>query len=120
MCRQPIAQQTDTEVEKHAVSPAAVDSDRQYVVVEAFFHHAGDLRLCGDLSALQTLQAEQWDGGNCERLHEGQVEVQGTLWQQDSDLFVCLISYHCHSLDWADGEAGWTSHARQIWIVTLR
>lgn len=59
VCRQPVAQQPGTAVEKYAVSPAAVDSDRQYVVVEAFFHHAGDLRLRGDLSALQTLQAEQ-------------------------------------------------------------
>lgn len=70
------AQQTGTEVEKYAVSPAAVHSDRQYVVVEAFFHHTGDLCLRGDLSALQTLQAEQRDGGNCERLHEGQAKFR--------------------------------------------
>lgn len=66
-------------MEKNAGSPAAVDSDGQDMVVEAFFHHAGDLTVHGDLSALQTLQAEQWDGGNAERLRRRQMGVQGTL-----------------------------------------
>lgn len=52
----------------NSVVPASVDSDRQNVVVEALFDQAEDLRLRGDLSALQTLQAEQRDGGNGEHL----------------------------------------------------
>lgn len=38
------------------------------MVVEALLDHVDDLRVHGDLSALQTLEAEQRDGGNCERL----------------------------------------------------
>lgn len=120
VCPQAASQLKDTAVQKNAVSPAAVDSDRQDVVVEAFFHHAGDLRLRGDLSAFQALQTEQWDGGNCKRLHGGQVGVQGPLWRKHGDFAVRLLPHHCHSLDWADGEAGWTSHAGQIRIIPLR
>lgn len=57
--------------------PAAVDSDRQNVVVEALLHHAEDLRLCGDLSALQALEAEQRDGGNCECLERERWRFRG-------------------------------------------
>lgn len=49
-------------------SPASVDSDRQDVVVKSLLHHADDLRLRGDLSALQALQAEQGDGRDWKRL----------------------------------------------------
>lgn len=56
-----------TDWEKHL--PAAVDSNREDVVVEALFHHAVDLCVCGDLPALKTLQTKQRDGGNCEHLH---------------------------------------------------
>lgn len=48
--------------------PASVDSDWENVVVEALFDHAVDLCVCGDLSALQTLEAKQRDGGNWECL----------------------------------------------------
>lgn len=69
------------------------------MVVEAFFHYADDLRLRGDLSALQALQAEQRDGGNRKRLRGGQGEVQGPLWQQESVLSARLRSHRCHSLE---------------------
>lgn len=38
--------------------PASVDSDRQDVVVETLCGQTAHLRVRGDLSALQTLQAE--------------------------------------------------------------
>lgn len=38
------------------------------MVVEALLNHVDDLCVRGDLSALQALEAEQRDGGNCERL----------------------------------------------------
>lgn len=38
------------------------------MVVEALLHHASDLRLRGDLAALQALQAEQGDGRHRKRL----------------------------------------------------
>lgn len=50
--------------------PAAVDSERQDMVVEAFFYHTQDLCVCGDLSALQTLKPEQRDGRNWEQLEK--------------------------------------------------
>lgn len=80
-------------MEESAGSPAAVDSDGQDVVVEAFFHHAADLTVHGDLSALQTLQAEQWDGGNRERLRRRQMGVQGTL--DNSMVLICMCVCVC-------------------------
>lgn len=58
------------------------------MVVEAFFHHAGDLTLHGDLSALQALQAEQRDGGNGEGLRGRQNGGHGTL--DNNMVFVCV------------------------------
>lgn len=49
-------------LQTHKRSPASVDPERQDVVVEALLHHADDLRLRGDLSALQALQTKQGDG----------------------------------------------------------
>lgn len=43
---------------------ATVDFDGEDVVVKSLFNHADDLRVCGDLSALQTLEAKQRDGRN--------------------------------------------------------
>lgn len=44
--------------EKKKKVPASVDSDRQDVVVETLCGQTAHLRVRGDLSALQTLQAE--------------------------------------------------------------
>lgn len=52
-----------------------MDLDRQDVVVEALLEQADDLGLRGDLSTLQTFEAEQRDGGNREHLHT-QMDVQ--------------------------------------------
>lgn len=62
---------TNSRGDKH--SPAAVDSERQNLVVEALFHHADDLILGGDLPALQALVSKQRDGGDGECL-EGRKE----------------------------------------------
>lgn len=58
--------QESEQARKHP--PASVDSERQDVVVEALLHHAEDLVLHGDLSALQALQTEQGDGRDRKRL----------------------------------------------------
>lgn len=57
--------------------PAAVDLDRQDVVVEAVLDQTGDLRLGGDLPALQTFESEQRHGRHRQRLHI-QEDVTGT------------------------------------------
>lgn len=59
---------------KIAHPPASVDSERQDLVVEALLHHAEDLVLSGDLSALQALQTEQRDGRDRKRLAGRKVE----------------------------------------------
>lgn len=81
----PAAKQTRANANMHTVrgqtlsgrgdkhSPAAVDSERQNLVVEALFRHADDLILGGDLSALQALVSKQRDGGDRECL-EGRKE----------------------------------------------
>lgn len=53
---------TNSREDKH--SPAAIDSERQNLVVEALFRHVDDLILGGDLSALQALVSKQRDGGD--------------------------------------------------------
>lgn len=67
-------QHTVTQKNKH--SPATVDFDREDVVVIALFNHVDDLCVCGDLSALQTLEAKQRDGGNWKSLQSGEVDFQ--------------------------------------------
>lgn len=81
--------QESEQARKHP--PASVDSERQDVVVEALLHHAEDLVLHGDLSALQALQTEQGDGRDRKRL-AGRNEKQ-KVQRSEEDMRRRLLSH---------------------------
>lgn len=105
--------QESEQARKHP--PASVDSERQDVVVEALLHHAEDLVLRGDLSALQALQTEQGDGRDRKRLagRNEKKKVQRSeedMRQRLSSHWGGCLPHHGHRLDGSSGEAGLTAH----------
>lgn len=56
--------------------PAAIDPDREDVIVEALFNHVDDLRICADFSALQTFPTKHGDGGNRECLPKERARLE--------------------------------------------
>lgn len=105
--------QESEQARKHP--PASVDSERQDVVVEALLHHAEDLVLHGDLSALQALQTEQGDGRDRKRLAGRNEKKSSEVWGgYEAALVVALgggcLPHHGHRLDGSSGEAGLTAH----------
>lgn len=75
---------TNSRGDKH--SPAAIDSERQNLVVEALFRHADDLILGGDLSALQALVSKQRDGGDRKCLEGGKEDFSEVAGGENTEL----------------------------------
>lgn len=100
--------------------PASVDSDRQDVVVETLCGQTAHLRVCGDLSALQTLQAEHGEWGNTERLTKN--GDKRPTWKK-RNIFIGHshpeLSYRRYGLQGSDHAAVRTSHTDQVGVVTF-
>lgn len=100
---------TNSRGNKH--SPAAIDSERQNLVVEALFHHADDLILGGDLSALQALVSKQRDGGDRKCLEGRKEDFSEVAGGEKCSACFEVLSHHWHDFDGSNGEVRRTTHA---------